>query len=124
MRDAKERQVGAVRRLLSEARADNSRMVAAAIGAHLSGLTRDSAAPELQGASDVVRDASLHLLKAIHRSDGIARARTAALKSVDGLEAALPGQGDAASAPPTARTGPLRRLALRTIPALRAVRHS
>jgi hypothetical protein len=124
MRDPRERQVGAMRRLLSEARADNSRMVAAAIGGHLSRITRDGSVPELEGPTETVRDASLDLLKAINRSDGVARARKAALRSVDTLAAALPAAAPDGPPSPPVRINPLRRLAMRTLPALRAVQGS
>jgi hypothetical protein len=86
-----ERVVSAMRNLLAEARVENSRMVAAAIGGHLSRITKSAgAADELGPASDVVRDASLGLLKALHEGKNVKRARQAALESVEILQAALP----------------------------------
>lgn len=124
MRYPNDRQVRAMRSLLAEARVENSRMVAAAIGGHLSRITRQAGGAELEDASESVRDASLHLLKALHQSEGVTPARKAALRSVDSLEAAFPDRVVAQSAPlgPAAKVGALRRLAQRTIPALRSVR--
>ena len=91
MRRPEEQHVRAMRHLLAEARAENSRMVAAAIGGHLSRITREPGKPrELVEATDVVRDASLDLLKALQCGDDVNRARRAALQSVERLEAALP----------------------------------
>lgn len=85
--------VRAMRSLLAEARADNARMVAAAIGGHLSRIGR-AAGPHdgLDEATEVVRDASLDLLKALHHGKDVIRARQVALASVATLEAALPDQ--------------------------------
>ena len=86
-----EQHVRAMRNLLAEARAENSRMVAAAIGGHLSRIGRSAGkVGELAEASDVVRDASLDLLTALHRGKDVNGARRAALQSVATLEAALP----------------------------------
>jgi hypothetical protein len=87
-----EQHVRAMRNLLTEARAENSRMVAAAIGGHLSKLTREAGreASQLGQASDTVRDASLDLLKALHHGRDVNGARRIALDSVSTLEAALP----------------------------------
>lgn len=86
-----EQHVRAMRNLLAEARAENSRMVAAAIGGHLSRISRSAGkVDELAEASDVVRDASLDLLTALHRGKDVNGARRAALQSVETLEAALP----------------------------------
>ncbi len=83
--------VRAMRNLLTEARTENSRMVAAAIGGHLFRITREAGkAPELAEASDIVRGASLDLLTALHRGKDVNGARRAALESVETLEAALP----------------------------------
>ena len=92
MQRPEEQHVLAMRNLLAEARPENSRMVAAAIGGHLSRLSRELGreAGEVGKASDVVRDASLDLLKALHCGQDIHRARKAALDSVETLEAALP----------------------------------
>ena len=91
MRRPEEQHVRAMRHLLAEARAENSRMVAAAIGGHLSRITRDTGKPrEVVDATEVVRDASLDLLKALQCGDDVSRARSAALQSVERLEAALP----------------------------------
>lgn len=115
-------EVRAMRSLIREARAENSRMVAAAIGGHLSRITRQAESAPLAQASDVVRDASLTLLKAIHHSDDVGQARTAALNSVDTLEAALPqaGQGAKANphATPSVKLTPFQKLARRTFPSL------
>ena len=91
MRRPDDQRVRAMRNLLAEARVENSRMVAAAIGGHLSRITKETTAPDDLGhASDVVRDASLDLLKALHEGKDVNRARQAALQSVEVLEAALP----------------------------------
>ncbi|NNM72597.1 hypothetical protein [Enterovirga aerilata] len=103
MRRPEDQHVRAMRNLLAEARAENSRMVAAAIGGHLSRITKEvGAVEELDHASDVVRDASLDLLKALHRGKDVNRARSAALRSVEMLEAALP---DPSSLTPLAPRG-------------------
>jgi hypothetical protein len=100
MRRPEDQHVRAMRNLLADARAENSRMVAAAIGGHLSRITRGaSEARSLGEASDVVRDASLDLLRALHHGKDVNRARKAALASVETLEAALP---DPASLTPIA----------------------
>ena len=66
-------------------------MVAAAIGGHLSRITKEAGEARALGeASDTVRDASLDLLKALHRGHDVNGARKAALESVELLEAALP----------------------------------
>ena len=124
MRHPNHQQVRAMRTLLKEARVDNSRMVAAAIGGHLFRITRQTGSTELDDASESVRDASLHLLKALQQSDGVTPARAAALRSVDSLESALPDGSIVHSEPLklAGKVGPLRRLAQRTIPALRFVR--
>ena len=113
MRRPEEQHVRAMRNLLAEARADNSRMVAAAIGGHLSRITREAGrAGGLAEASDVVRDASLDLLKALHRGSDVPGARKAALASVETLEAALP---DPAMLTPIAPRSPdARPAAMRT----------
>lgn len=91
MRRPEEQHVRAMRDLLAQARAENSRMVAAAIGGHLSRMAREAGKPrELVEASDVVRDASLDLLKALQCGHNVNGARKAALQSVERLEAALP----------------------------------
>ncbi|MDB5559503.1 MAG: hypothetical protein JWQ36_2437 [Enterovirga sp.] len=91
MRRPDDQHVRAMRHLLSGARVENSRMVAAAIGGHLSRITKNAgSAEDLGQASDVVRDASLGLLKALHQGEDVSRARKAALESVEMLEAALP----------------------------------
>ena len=91
MRRPEQQHVRAMRNLLAEARPENSRMVAAAIGGHLFRITREAGkARELAEASDIVRDASLGLLTALHRGKDVNGARRAALESVETLEAALP----------------------------------
>jgi hypothetical protein len=91
MRRPEQQHVRAMRNLLAEARPENSRMVAAAIGGHLVRITREAGrAPELAEASDIVRDASLDLLTALQRGKDVNGARRAALESVETLEAALP----------------------------------
>jgi hypothetical protein len=127
MRRPEEQHVRAMRNLLAEARAENSRMVAAAIGGHLSRITREAGkAPELAEASDVVRDASLGLLTALHRGRDVNGARRAALKSVETLEAALPDPAqltpitprDPESRPGTVGPKAIRSLAVRKLSAV------
>ena len=102
MRRPDDQRVSAMRNLLAEARVENSRMVAAAIGGHLSRITKSAGAPdELGPASDVVRDASLGLLKALHEGTGVKRAREAALESVEILQAALPDPSSLTRLPPS-----------------------
>lgn len=121
MANPREQQVRAMRNLLTGARVENTRMVAAAIGGHLSRISRETGSPELAGASETVRDASLTLLKSLHQSEGVMRARNAALRSVDALEAALPGRSAGKGEPPSpARAGaerlkPLRKLTARSL---------
>ncbi|MGA0595735.1 hypothetical protein [Enterovirga sp. CN4-39] len=91
MRRRDDDRVRAMRDLLAGVRAENSRMVAAAIGGHLSRITKEAGEARALGeASDTVRDASLDLLKALHRGHDVNGARKAALESVELLEAALP----------------------------------
>ena len=113
-----DRHVRTMRNLLKDAGTENSRMVAAAIGGHLSRITRSARSTGLEGASDRVRDASLDLLKAIHRGRGIMSARDVALASVDGLEAELvrptaPSPDLTLDVP--RRAGPLRRMTFRRL---------
>lgn len=83
--------VRAMRSLLADARAENARMVAAAIGGHLSRIGRAAGNHERLGeATDVVRDASLELLTALHSGKDAMGARKVAIASVASLEAALP----------------------------------
>ena len=79
-----------VREFLADARVDNSRKAAAAIGEQLADLAADDA-PATGAAADVVRDASLHLFKTLHGEGDIEGARRYALIAVDCLEAVLPG---------------------------------
>lgn len=124
MKSPNERQVRAMRKLLRDAQVENSRMVAAAIGGHLTKITRQVTTPEIEGATETVRDASLALLTSLHRSHDVRSARTAALWSVAMLEATLPDPPSprAATREPARRVSPLRRLAQRTLPALRPAR--
>ena len=74
-----------MRDLLQMARKTNSRLIAAAIGAHLSKLETGERAETQLAAADAVRDASFQLLKALHRGKGVKSARLRALRSVDHL---------------------------------------
>jgi len=126
MRRPEEQHVRAMRNLLAEARAENSRMVAAAIGGHLVRISREAGkGPELAQASDIVRDASLGLLTALHRGNDVNRARRDALKSVETLEAALPDPAQLTpikprNVAPPATLGPkaIRNLAFRKLSAV------
>lgn len=117
MRRPDDQHVRAMRNLLAEARVENSRMVAAAIGGHLSRITRATGTPqELGHASDIVRDASLGLLKALHEGKDVNNARQAALASVGMLEAALPDPSSLTKLPastPAARPAEARTRAIR-----------
>jgi hypothetical protein len=82
--------VRTIRTALKLAQPENSRIAAATIGGHLEVITRDLG-PESQvaQASDAVRDASLDFLVSLVSRREAAEARSAALKSVDQLEASL-----------------------------------
>lgn len=120
-----------MRMLVSTARRENARMVAAAIGGHLSRLAGETGLdPGVSDASETVREASLSLLKALNRDADVATARKVALRSVETLEAAIPEPAGSPRRPivlahqaqdtrPSLRNpGILRRLASRGLPAL------
>lgn len=91
MQASEERHVRGIRDLLRQARVENSRVVAAAIGDHLSKLGKRAGGDRnVAEAADGIRDASLHLLKSLHLGQDTGAAREAALASVDPLEASLP----------------------------------
>jgi hypothetical protein len=96
MQKVEERHVRGIRNLLREARAENSRVVAAAIGDHLFKLDKRSGGNlNVAEAADGLRDASLHFLKSLHLGQDTVAAREAALAAVAPLEASLPKNGNA-----------------------------
>ena len=98
MQKAAERHIRGIRNLLREARAENSRVVAAAIGDHLSKLGKWSGGNlNVAEASDGIRDASLHLLKSLHLGHDAAVPRELALAAVTPLEASMPEKSSLAS---------------------------
>jgi hypothetical protein len=106
MQASEERHLRGIRNLLREARVENSRVVAAAIGDHLSKLGKRTGGDRtVAEAADGIRDASLALLKSLHLGHDVVAAREAALAAVNPLEASLPlksrapaGQGRTAGA--------------------------
>lgn len=102
--------VGMMRSVLRRAEPENGRMVAAAIGGHLSRIAQaidlDDAA---RHAADDVRDATLDLLRALLRGDQAAPVRDHALQAVDQLETALLCPDPAVPAPEQ-RTMPANRI--------------
>ena len=134
MRPEGERHVRTMRALLRTARVENSRMVAAAIGGHLARISRVSPDGPVEAATDAVRDASLGLLRALHHGEDVRRARMAALRSIETLQAVLPSdmiatpdrtgeRRPAAVRQPAADTRSLlRKLTSRTLPFAFAVR--
>ncbi|MDB5513226.1 MAG: hypothetical protein JWR08_2709 [Enterovirga sp.] len=120
--------VRTMRALIGTAKRENARMVAAAIGGHLTKLARETGHdPDVADASETVREASLSLLKALNRDADVATARKVALRSIETLEATIPIQ--VAVPRPAAVLGPelqaardnrgiLRRLASRRLPSM------
>ncbi len=91
MRHLGNRHVRTMRALLNDANQENSRMVAAAIGGHLAKLTNGRNHDALDAATNMVRETSLRLLRSVHLDAGVEEARRRALRSVDLLDATLPG---------------------------------
>jgi hypothetical protein len=89
MRPSDAEQVRKLRSALTKARAENSRMMAAAIGAHLRRITAAAENPGVVQASERVKDATLQLLTSLHSQGDIATTRVAALESLDRLEGSL-----------------------------------
>ena len=80
-----------MRSVLQHATKKNARLTAAAIGGSLVRLVNQRLAsePDVNSSIDAVRNATFELLAALARGTGAARARSAALRSLDDLELAL-----------------------------------
>ena len=91
MRHLENRHIRVMRELIAEASPENSRMVAAAIGGHLAKLVDGRHYAALDAATDTVRETSLRLLKSLHLETNVEPARRRALRSLDLLDATLPG---------------------------------
>lgn len=66
-------------------------MVAAAIGGHLAKLTRGRNHAALDAATNMVRETSLRLLRSVHLESDVEEARRRALRSIELLDATIPG---------------------------------
>ena len=96
--------VRSVRGLLEAARGENARMVAAAIGAHLSAFAAvPDAAPSLNAIVARLRETSFGLVTALHRGGEAAMEREEALRALDALDFAARMTKPAAAAAPATR---------------------